>query len=128
VSRDKARAMNTAKRKPVAAKPPANSETKRFLHNRDYRDRYREKKPMKAKRQLVAEKWNEFARILPPGVSKIQRDEMRRAYYCGAQDIVFGIIAAFTLDSEPTAEDVQVMEDLQRELSDFADLVKAGRA
>jgi hypothetical protein len=81
------------------------------------------------KRLLMAEQWDQFARaVLPPGTPPIQRQEMRRAFYAGAQGILFGVIAAFAPESDPTPEDLAVMSDLQRELSDFADMVKAGRA
>lgn len=81
------------------------------------------------KRQLMAEQWDSFARAVftreTPG---IQRKEMRRAFYAGAQAILHGVIAAFAPESEPTVEDLKIMADLDRELSDFAEMVKAGRA
>ena len=81
------------------------------------------------KRMLVAEQWDQFARaVLAPGITYAQRREMRRVFYAGAQGILFGVIAALAPDKEPTAEDLQVMENLSRELSDFAELVKKGRA
>jgi hypothetical protein len=81
------------------------------------------------KRQLMAEQWDSFAReVLPLNAPAVQRQEMRRAFYAGAQGILFGVIAALAPESEPTAEDLQVMQNLQAELSDFAELVKAGRA
>lgn len=81
------------------------------------------------KRQLMAEQWNSFAQaVLPRDASATQRREMRRAFYAGAQGILFGVIAALAPDSEPTAEDLAMMDNLQRELSDFADAVKAGKA
>ena len=82
------------------------------------------------KRMLMAEQWDQFARaVLPKNqFSMIQCQEMRRAFYAGAQAILFGVIVAFAPETEPTAADLQVMEDLERELSDFAEAVKAGRA
>jgi hypothetical protein len=53
---------------------------------------------------------------------------MRRAFYAGAQGILFKVITSLASDAEPTAEDLVVMEDLECELSDFAEAVKAGRA
>ena len=81
------------------------------------------------KRLLMAEQWSSFARALhleqtPPD----QQREMRRAFYAGAQAILFGVIAAFAPESEPTPADLRIMDDLQRELSDFGEAVKAGRA
>jgi hypothetical protein len=81
------------------------------------------------KRQLMAEQWDEFARkVLPNGVSQIQRQEMRRAFYAGAESILFRVIAALAPESEPTEADLRVMDDLDRELKDFAKAVKDGRA
>jgi len=81
------------------------------------------------KRRLMAEKWNVFARLtIPADAPKLYRDLLRRAYYCGAQDIMFGVIQAFAPETEPTPADLQIMDDLSRELSDFAEDVKAGRA
>jgi len=81
------------------------------------------------KRQLMAEQWDEFARkVIPKNVLPVQRQEMRRAFYAGAQALHFGVMAALTPETEPTAEDLQMMENLERELKDFAKLVAQGRA
>lgn len=84
---------------------------------------------MAIKRQLMAEQWDQFARaVLPAGTSEIQRREMRRAFYAGAESILFRVISAFAPDTEPTAADLQIMDDLDRELKDFAKAVKEGRS
>jgi len=81
------------------------------------------------KRQLMAEQWDTFARAcLPTDAPAFQRREMRRAFYAGAQAIMFKVIASLADDTEPTAEDLEIMVGLQRELSDFAEMVKEGRA
>ncbi len=81
------------------------------------------------KRLMMAEEWDSFARkILPANCSAVQRQEMRRAFYAGAQSILFGIIAVFAPETEPTAADLQIMEDLHQELQDFGKAVKEGRA
>jgi len=81
------------------------------------------------KRQLMAEQWDEFARaVLPSGVSQVQRQEMRRAFYAGAESILFRVITAFAPESEPTDADLQIMDDLDQELKDFTKAVKEGRA
>lgn len=79
----------------------------------------------------MAEQWDEFARkILPKDLDcpATQRIEMRRAFYGGAQAILFMVIMAFAPEAEPTAEDLQVMEDLDQELKDFGKLIEQGRA
>lgn len=79
------------------------------------------------RRQLMAEQWDQFARgVLAPDAPAIQRKEMRRAFYAGAQSILFRVIEAFAPESEPTEADLQVMTDLHEELQDFAKLVKRG--
>jgi hypothetical protein len=81
------------------------------------------------KRQLMAEQWDQFARaVLPKDAPADQRREMRRAFYAGAQGILFKVITALAPDSEPTEEDLRMMDDLERELLDFAEMIKAGRA
>jgi hypothetical protein len=81
------------------------------------------------KRLLMAEEWDKFARgVIPADAPKVQKQEMRRAFYAGAQSILFRVIQSFAPDSEPTDADVQIMENLHQELQDFAALVKAGRA
>lgn len=77
----------------------------------------------------MAEQWDQFARaVLPVKTPPDQRREMRRAFYAGAQAILFRVIAAFAPDTEPTTEDVQIMEDLNQELIDFSKDVEKGRA
>lgn len=84
---------------------------------------------MGIKRQLMAEQWDSFARAaLPANAGADQRREMRRAFYAGAQAILFKVITSFAPESEPTAEDIQVMEELHQELQDFAKKVAAGTA
>ncbi len=81
------------------------------------------------KRQLMAEQWDSFARAaLPRDAPAVQRQEMRRAFYAGAQGILHGVIAALARDKEPTEEDLSMMMNLEIELSEFAELVKKGRA
>jgi len=81
------------------------------------------------KRQLMAEQWDQFARqVLHPQAPAIQKQEMRRAFYAGAQAILFRVIQALAPESEPTAEDLQVMQDLEDELQAFGKAIKEGRA
>jgi biotin synthase-like enzyme len=82
------------------------------------------------KRRMVAEKWDEFARAAFRGrhIQSMQRREMRRAFYAGADSVLFGVVVALTPDREPTDQDVQLLEDLHDELREFAQLMKEGRA
>ena len=86
-------------------------------------------KPAGPRRMLMAEQWDQFARsVLHEGIPAIQRQEMRRAFYAGAESILFRVIAAFAPDAEPTADDLAIMDNLDRELKEFAQMVKEGRA
>lgn len=81
------------------------------------------------KRLLMAEEWDKFARrVLPADASQVQKQETRRAFYAGAQSILFRVIQSFAPESEPTDADLQIMDDLHQELQDFATLVQTGRA
>ena len=80
------------------------------------------------KRLLMAEQWDQFSRLLLASASPIQKREMRRAFYAGGQAIMFKIIASLAPESEPTADDLTMMDDLQQELNAFAEAVKAGRS
>jgi len=84
---------------------------------------------MPIKRQLMAEQWNEFSRqIIHKDAPEIQKREMRRAFYAGAQSILFRVIESFAPESEPTDEDLKIIEDLHQELQDFAKRVQQGLA
>lgn len=77
----------------------------------------------------MAEQWDQFARsVLPINAPATQRREMRRVFYAGAQSILFRVIDSFAPESEPTAEDLQIMGNLHQELQDFAQSVEQGRA
>lgn len=81
------------------------------------------------KRLLMAEQWDQFSRsVLPPDAPQDQRREMRRAFYAGAQGVLFRVIEKFAPESEPTEEDLQIMQDVHEELQEFAKLVAQGRA
>lgn len=81
------------------------------------------------KRQLMAEQWDQFARgVLPANCPEDQRREMRRAFYAGAQAILFRVIEAFAPGSEPTEEDLLIMQGVHDELQEFGKLIQQGRA
>ena len=81
------------------------------------------------KRQLMVEEWDKFARtVVNPNAHPTQKQEMRRAFYAGAQSILFRVLESFAPESEPTEEDLAMMSGVHDELQDFAKLVAAGRA
>ena len=78
---------------------------------------------------MMAEQWNEFViKVMSSDAPAIQKQEMRRAFYAGAQAILFKVIDSFAPESEPTEVDLQLMQDVHDELQDFAKLVASGRA
>lgn len=77
----------------------------------------------------MAEQWSEFSIVLKlKDFPEDQRREMRRAFYAGAQAILFKIIQVLAPEAEPTEDDLQMMSDLHQELQDFAKLISQGRA
>ena len=81
------------------------------------------------KRQPMAEQWDSFARaVLPEGCPAVQRQEMRRAFYAGAEALLHGVLQVLSAEGEEaTAEDLDAMANLEKELSEFVELVKKGR-
>lgn len=82
------------------------------------------------KRLLMAEEWDKYARtILPQDAPTVQKVETRRAFYAGAQSILFRVLEHFATDNpEPSDADLALMQSVHDELQDFAESVKAGRA
>lgn len=76
------------------------------------------------KRLLLAEQWDEFARLcMPASASAVQRRDMRRVFFAGAYAIMRGIIAP--AKPKRTAEEVGRMADsVIEELQDFAEAEK----
>jgi len=82
-----------------------------------------------SRRMMVLEQWNEFVRMaLRPDAPIIQKQEMRRAFYAAAHMILFRLIGELSDGMETTPADLDAMMDIQRELKEFLDRVKAGRA
>ncbi len=74
----------------------------------------------------VAEMWASFAvNVMPLGVSKIQKRELRRAFYAGAWGMLMGCMS---LSSRDAKDVLKVLEDLRREREAFRDSVLEGRA
>ena len=81
------------------------------------------------KRLLMLEQWNLFSRALHlEKASSIQRQEMRRAFYAGAGAILFRAIHEVSDESDSTSSEIELVGGLYKELKDFAELVKQGRA
>ncbi len=82
------------------------------------------------KRLLMAEGWNLFASVaFPKNCSAIQRKEMRRAFYAGANALLSIIITHLLGDSAANEGDQErLMKSIDDELREFASEVMKGRA
>ena len=80
--------------------------------------------------QHVEREWQDFAKKVFPGptVSRIQYDEMHKAFFAGAQAILYRILQLVetTPGTEPTKGDLTLMDDINEELLNFLDRVKRG--
>jgi len=72
--------------------------------------------------------WRSFSeRVIPAGAPTVQRMEMRRAFYAGAQ-AWFGIIFCLDPGEEATDRDMAKIGYIEEELAAFCADVLAGRA
>ena len=77
--------------------------------------------------KTLLDEWNDFANsVLPPDCSRVQRQEMRRAFYAGAK-VMLGLMSDLADEFDEDAGAQQV-EKLNQELSRFNDDVQGGRA
>ena len=87
---------------------------------------------MRRKAEMVAAGWKTYhADVLPQDASELMVRECRRSFYAGAHSVLSGIlnsVDALDAGTEPTEEDLMMMEDLQEELERFALDVIGGRA
>lgn len=76
----------------------------------------------------LASAWDTFvAAVLPPSAGPVQRQEMRRAFYAGAQAALLVTVAI----SEPEVSEeagVATLEALHEECRQFAKAISEGRA
>lgn len=69
---------------------------------------------------MLKEHWASFEReIIPREAGAVQREEMRRAFYAGAQACYTGILRMLEPGTEPTENDLLKMAALHAELQQF---------
>lgn len=84
--------------------------------------------------KIIAAGWASFCQFcMPADAPKIQLEEMRKAFFAGAQHLWGSIMTGLDPDEEPTAQDERRMELIDAELRDFgarltAELSTDGRA
>jgi hypothetical protein len=77
----------------------------------------------------IAAGWTLFEQnVFSPEIGPVQRREMRRAFYCGAQELFSTIMAMLDPGEEATDADLSRMTDLNDELERFVEDMKEGRA
>lgn len=79
----------------------------------------------------MLENWNSYVdKVLrPAGLDKTPGAlrELRRAFYAGAQGLMYTITMQLEDGEEATSNDMKLMDDLAAELMQFAADVKAGK-
>lgn len=72
------------------------------------------------KGQLIEAGWVGLRLVaIPLDASPVQLDEMRNAYFAGAQHLFSSIMTILEPDAEPTAKDLERMDLIDRELRKF---------
>ncbi len=80
------------------------------------------------RRTLIADGWATFAeRVLPTDAGAVQRQETKRAFFAGAGEILNRILYNLDEGTEPTEPDLSMMDDIDHEIRQFVEDVKAGR-
>lgn len=57
--------------------------------------------------------------VMPPNAPQVQIDEMRKAFFAGAQHLFTSIIGILEPDDEPTEKDLERMTLIHKELEAF---------
>lgn len=66
--------------------------------------------------------------VIPAAAPSVQVIESRRAFYAGAQALLGLLLNQLGPESEPTEADLEMMDEIERELKTFARNVEAGVA
>ena len=70
--------------------------------------------------KLIEAGWQALRQMaVAPDAPDIQLEEMRNAFFAGAQHLFGSVMGAMDPDSEPTADDMRRMDLIHRELNDF---------
>lgn len=84
--------------------------------------------------KIIAAGWASFCHLcMPADALQIQVDEMRKAFFAGAQHLWGSLMTGLDPDAEPTVMDERRMELIDAELRDFgarlmAEIESKGRA
>lgn len=76
--------------------------------------------------KLIKAGWVGFeAMVMPASASEAQRDDMEIAFFAGAQHLFATMMSIMEEGVEPTANDMNRMNQIDAELDRFAELMKA---
>lgn len=76
-----------------------------------------------------AKTWERYAtKVMPKQAGPVQMKETRRAFYAGGAALMNTILRVLSEGHEPTQEDYDALEDLNREFHAFTTDVEEGRA
>lgn len=77
----------------------------------------------------IGQLWASFDRnVIPATAGAVQRQEMRRAFYAGAQAFLGMVLRQVSAGDDVNDDDEAMMEEVTAELEAFADAVLEGRA
>ena len=80
-------------------------------------------------RKLIYEGWNQYAEhVLPTNVSRVQCQETRRAFYAGAAHLWDSFIRSLGPGEEADPPELALADGVQREIDEWLDAIKSGRA
>lgn len=72
------------------------------------------------KGQIIEAGWVSLRLMaLPPDTCKVQIDEMRNAFFAGAQHLFASLMSSLEEDAEPTEADLRRMDLIEEELEGF---------
>lgn len=78
---------------------------------------------------IIAAAWRSFdTQVLAEDAGPIQRQEMRRGFYGGAQSLIVAVITALDPQTLLTERDMRRFEQLAAEMQAFAEAVQRGEA
>lgn len=74
--------------------------------------------------QIIEGGWRAYELLTLRGTSELQRSECRKAFFFGAQHLFASVLGMMDEDKEPTAQDLERMDKLDKELKRFIEEMK----
>lgn len=82
-----------------------------------------------SRKNLISNAWATFEEsVIPAGAPELQKRDLKRAFYGGAGALLKDLMRVLDEGAEPTDEDLEVMDDVVKELFQFNKDVQEGRA